>query len=260
MEFDRSHILMEELNRAIVNIYKVCIEETGYDMGVTENFIEYHNYLINTPLSINGNSGGNILLDGGEGIPYNNVSMPWQNSKFIDYKGPADGSIGSSAFPQGKGKGMDPNGIYWPFYVFGFGASPKKRPNAAKPQRSGIECCKLAINTILGYINSGCKTIGDVICKYHTGQSTYEKFLDYYSKRAGINDVADGRFVSSAEMIQRQNYYQQHLVDYTHMSNKTPITRSYKILFPLITFISRQEQGVNCEAACKIALQQMGIT
>ena len=80
MEFDRSHILMEELNRTIVDIYKVCIEETGYDMGVTENFIEYHNYLINTPLSINGNSGGNILLDGGEGIPYNNMSMPWQTN------------------------------------------------------------------------------------------------------------------------------------------------------------------------------------
>ena len=244
---DDSEIVVKELSHAIINIYKTCIEEMGYDMENTNNVIEYHNYLINTPLSIGNGSLGNL----------GDLDL---SSGFVDYTGPADGSIGSSAFPQGKGKGMDPKGIYWPFYVFGFGASPKKRPGAATPQRSGVECCKLAINTILGYVKSGCRTIGDVICKYHTGQPTYEKFIEYYSQRAGINDVADKRFVSSAEMIQRQNYYQQHLVDYTHMSNKTPISRSYRILFPLITFISRQEQGVNCEAACKIALKEMGIT
>ena len=44
------------------------------------------------------------------------------------------------------------------------------------------------------------------------------------------------------------------------MSRKTPLNKSYEILFPLITFISRQEQGVNCEEACKIALKQMNIT
>ena len=252
MEFDRSHILMEELNRAIVNIYKVCIEETGYDMGVTENFIEYHNYLINRPLSIiGGNTGENL------GDEYN-ISG---GSKFIDYKGPADGSIGSSAFPQGKGKGMDPNGIYWPFHVFGFGASPKKRPGAAYSQRSGVECCKLAINTIFGYLKSGCRTIGDVIAMYHGGCTSYEKFLQYYNKNGGTYDIVDSKTWRTAQdMITRQNYYRQNAVNYTHLSIDTPITRSYKVLFPLITFISRQEQGVNCEAACKIALQQMGIT
>lgn len=181
-------------------------------------------------------------------------------SKFVDYTGPKDGTIGSRDFPQGKGKCIDPNGMYWPFYTFGFGASPKKRPDKAHSQRTGVECCKLAINTVLGYLNKGCKTIGDIICMYHAGMPTYDQFLKYYNSRPGINDIADGRFVSSAEMIARQNYYQQHLVDYCHMSNKTPLTRSYSVLFPLITFISRQEQGVNCEIACKQALQEMNIT
>lgn len=180
-------------------------------------------------------------------------------SNFVDYKGPADGSIGSKDFPQGKGKAIDPQGIYWPFRTFGFGASPTKRPEKAHKQRSGVECCKLAINTILGYLNKGCKTIGDVIVMYHAGFSTYEAFLDYASKN-NYKDIADGRTVTGQEMIQRQNYYQQHLVDYVHMSNKTPLTKSYNVLFPLITFISRQEQGVNSEEACKIALKEMGIT
>lgn len=186
-------------------------------------------------------------------------NRPPGTSNFVDYKGPADGSIGSKDFPQGKGKAMDPQGIYWPFRTFGFGTSPTKRPESAHKQRTGVECCKLAINTILGYLNKGCKTIGDVIVMYHGGFSTYEAFFDYASKH-NYSDKADGRTVTGQEMIQRQNNYQQHLVDYVHMSNKTPLTKSYNVLFPLITFISRQEQGVNSEAACKIALQEMGIT
>lgn len=181
------------------------------------------------------------------------------SSNFVDYTGPADGSIGSKDFPQGKGKAMDPNGIYWPFRTFGFGASPTKRPEKAHKQRTGVECCKLAVDTILGYLNKGCKTIGDVIVMYHAGFPTYEKFYDYATKN-NYKDIADGRTVTGQEMINRQNYYQQHLVDYVHMSNKTPLTKSYNVLFPLITFISRQEQGVNSEAACKIALKEMGIT
>lgn len=190
----------------------------------------------------------------------NNVNRIVSKGNFKDYDGPVDGSIGYAGIPQGKGKTMAPNEMYWPFYVFGFGASPKARPEKAFAQRTGVECCKLAINTVLGYLDRGCKTIGDVVCKYHTGVSTYDKFIEHYSSIAGINDIADGRFVSSEEMIERQNRYQQHLVKYVHMSNKTPLTRTYAVLFPLITFISRQEQSVNCEEACKIALKELGIT
>ena len=187
-------------------------------------------------------------------------SITIQQSEFVDYNGPADGTIGSKAFPQGKGKAMLPRGTYYPFYTFGIGASPKARPEKAYAQRSGVECCKLIINVISDYPKYGCKTIGDIICRYHTGRPTYEEFLKYYGARAGINDIADGRFVSSQEMVVRQNRYQQHLVDYVHMSNKTPFAMTYKVLYPLITFFSRQEQGVNSEEACKIALKEMRIT
>ena len=79
---DRSEILMNELNRTIVNIYKVCIEEMGYDMGVTKNFIEYHNYLINTPITLRGKSDDddrgnnfeqNTIPPGGQ-VDFGNVS------------------------------------------------------------------------------------------------------------------------------------------------------------------------------------------
>lgn len=246
---------VEILAKLRLDLLKECLEMTGVDFGKTNNKIEYRNYLINNPpfmIPTEFGGGDEYSIGGGFGS--------FGSSKFVDYKGPTDGSIGSRSFPQGKGKCIDPKGLYWPFYTFGFGASPKAKPGSAKPQRTGVECCKLAINTILGYLSQGCRTIGDVICMYHTGTPTYEKFLQYYSSRAGINDIADGRFVSSQEMIQRQNAYQQHLVDYVHMSNKTPVTRSYKVLFPLITFMSRQEQGVNCEEACRIALKEMGIT
>lgn len=254
-KMDDSEILFYELNNAIVNIYKLVIEEEGYDLGNTNNDINYINYLPDNPLDFS-----DIQLEGDDSQTGPNGGGTFGTSPFIDYNGPADGSIGSKVFPQGKGKALDPKGIYWPFYIFGFGASPKTKPDKAKSKRSAIDCCKLAVETVMDYLNKGCKTIGDVICMYHAGMPTYDKFLQYYHSRAGINDIADGRFVSSQEMIQRQNYYQQHLVDYTHMSNRTPLTKSYKVLFPLITFISRQEQGVNCEEVCRIALKEMNIT
>lgn len=238
--------IIELIPKIRLDIVKEIYESIGYSFGKTNNQCNYKNYLINNP-EIFGNS-------------FSSDSAIDSSSGFVDYKGPKDGSIGSKEFPQGKGKGLDPYGQYWPFYTFGFGASPKKRPDAAKPMRSGVDCCKLAVETIMGYKNKGCKTIGDVICMYHAGMPTYTSFIKHYSSIKGINDIADGRFVSSAEMIKRQNYYQQHLVDYVHMPNTTPVDRSYKVLFPLITFISRQEQGVNSEAACKIALKEMGIT
>lgn len=249
---DRSETYIKHLSHAIVDIYKLCVEEMGYDFDATNNKIEYRNYLVDDPIRTYNNS-YDPLTDNPDNA-YSFIA-----SKFVDYNGAPDGSIGSKDFPQGKGKCISPDEQYWPFYTFGFGASPKTKSDKAHSKRSGVECCKLAINTIMNYLNKGCKTIGDVICMYHAGVSTYDEFIKYASTH-NYKDIADGRTVSGTEMINRQNYYQQHLVDYTHMSNKTPLERSYKVLFPLITFISRQEQGVNCESACKIALNEMGIT
>ena len=51
-ELDDSEILFLELNRSIVNLYKMCFEEMGYDLGPTINNVEYHNYLYSDPLYI----------------------------------------------------------------------------------------------------------------------------------------------------------------------------------------------------------------
>jgi hypothetical protein len=57
LNMDQSEILFQELNRSIVNIYKVCMEEMGYDLYTTENQVEYHNYLINNPIKLGVNGG-----------------------------------------------------------------------------------------------------------------------------------------------------------------------------------------------------------
>ena len=49
---DNSEIIIKDLNRSIVNLYKLCFEEMGYDLGVTYNKIEYKNYLYDNPLHL----------------------------------------------------------------------------------------------------------------------------------------------------------------------------------------------------------------
>ena len=64
---DESEIYVKELSHAIINLYKLCIEDMGYDMGVTNNEIEYRNYLVKDPIhfSFNGNNenDGNNYID-----------------------------------------------------------------------------------------------------------------------------------------------------------------------------------------------------
>lgn len=52
---DDSEILMYELNNAIVNIYKLILEDMGYDLGYKKNQISYFNYLENDPLDFSEN-------------------------------------------------------------------------------------------------------------------------------------------------------------------------------------------------------------
>ena len=49
---DDSEIIIDELNKSIVNLYKLIIEENGYDLGITENDITYRNYLVDNPLHV----------------------------------------------------------------------------------------------------------------------------------------------------------------------------------------------------------------
>ena len=47
---DESEIYVKELSHTIINLYKLAIEDMGYDMGDTNNEIEYRNYLSNNPI------------------------------------------------------------------------------------------------------------------------------------------------------------------------------------------------------------------
>lgn len=50
---DTSETYVKQLSRLIVNTYKLCFEEMGYDLGSTLNNIEYRNYLIENPINFN---------------------------------------------------------------------------------------------------------------------------------------------------------------------------------------------------------------
>ena len=52
----------ENLNRSIVNLYKLCFEEMGYDLGATYNKIEYKNYLYDNPIHL-ANTDESFLYD-----------------------------------------------------------------------------------------------------------------------------------------------------------------------------------------------------
>ena len=53
---DESEIYIKELSHTIINLYKLVIEDMGYDMGDTNNEIEYRNYLVDNPLDFNSRS------------------------------------------------------------------------------------------------------------------------------------------------------------------------------------------------------------
>ena len=59
---DTSEIVIENLNRSIVNLYKLCFEEMGYDLGATYNKIEYKNYLYDNPIHL-ANTDESFLYD-----------------------------------------------------------------------------------------------------------------------------------------------------------------------------------------------------
>lgn len=65
---DESEIYVKELSHTIINLYKLCIEDMGYDMLDTNNEIEYRNYLADDPIIfVNGGSYDDNMtnLDGG---------------------------------------------------------------------------------------------------------------------------------------------------------------------------------------------------
>jgi len=83
------------------------------------------------------------------GLNYDNRSYSSTN---LTYTGPRDGKMGSKAFPLGKGREMNPDGNYTVFHTFGYGTDKRTK-------RSGVDCSKKVINTLIGYMDKGCNTL-----------------------------------------------------------------------------------------------------
>ena len=73
---DESEIYVKELSHTIINLYKLVIEDMGYDMGDTNNKIEYHNYLVDDPIIFKTyNYNGMTEGDGLSGLSPEEVSL-----------------------------------------------------------------------------------------------------------------------------------------------------------------------------------------
>lgn len=62
---DESEIYIKELSNTIINLYKLVVEDMGYDMGDTNNEIEYRNYLVRDPINFNSMSLNECGYDSG---------------------------------------------------------------------------------------------------------------------------------------------------------------------------------------------------
>ena len=231
----------------LVNHKKGILEETMQhpDIRKSSGADKYRDGLLHL-----GPDQGALRMSRSWGLNYDNRSYSSTN---LTYTGPRDGKMGSKAFPLGKGREMNPDGNYTVFHTFGYGTDKRTK-------RSGVDCSKKVINTLIGYMDKGCNTLQDLIMMYHLGmKGSWNQAKAEIRKKGGFRDQGSGRWISANEWIQRQEAYQKQCADYMHMPINTRVSKSSSFLYPLVTFISRQEQGVNSEAATAIALQEMRI-
>ena len=80
---DESEIYIKELSNSIINLYKLCIEDMGYDMGETDNEIEYRNYLADDPIYFYGPDEANSEYSDSSG----DIALIDSSIDFSDYKG-----------------------------------------------------------------------------------------------------------------------------------------------------------------------------
>ena len=78
---DESEVYIKELSNTIINLYKLCIEDMGYDMGNTNSKIDYRNYLVDNPIKFEKSfteeematgDGFSELPDGGYSVDFSN--------------------------------------------------------------------------------------------------------------------------------------------------------------------------------------------
>lgn len=241
IELEAGNLLIKPLEYLKVNLLKEVMEYFAIEFKDKDNKI---NYKINAKEEdfeeFNNISNSTGISD----LSFGEVS---------GYKGEFDGKIGSSAFKQGKGKVLEPNNMYDLFHTFGYGVNRSKK-------YTGVECCEIIIKTLMKYIDRGCSTLQNMFMMYHLGmRGTWEEAKRDIIRKGGLRDQGTGRFISAAEWIKMQETYQIHGSNYMHMPLSTKPTKTKAFLFPLVTFISRQEQGVNCETAADLAFKKMNM-
>ena len=233
--------LMKALDYVKVEILKELMEYFAIEFGDTKNKIDYN---INAKEE-----------DFKDFNIYNSIgNLDSIFGEISDYKGEFDGKIGSTTFKQGGGKKvLLPYNMYDLFHTFGYGTNRSKK-------FTGVECCKIVINRLMKYIDNGCSTLQNMIMMYHLGYGgTWEEAKRDIIRKKGLVDQGTKRFIPAAEWIKMQESYQMQCSHYMHMPLSTKPTKTKAFLFPLVTFISRQEQSVNCETAADLALKEMNI-
>lgn len=244
IELEAGDLLMKPLEHLKIDLLKEVMEYFAFELGDTDNKIDYE---INAKeedfkdSNISNNTGFTGILDSIFG-------------EISDYKGVFDGKIGSNAFKQGKGKVLVPFNMYDLFHTFGYGVNRSNK-------YTGVECCEIIIRRLMKYIDEGCSSLQNMFMMYHLGlKGTWEKVKQDMIRKGGFKDQGTGRFISAAEWIKMQERYQIQGSNYMHMPLSTKPTKTKAFLFPLVTFISRQEQGVNCEIAADLAFKKMNIS
>lgn len=189
------------------------------------------------------------------GPPPETSTTPQTNTATTDTTTPPIPStvkIGGGGYPKGKGKRLDPNGMYTVFHTFGYGKDQWK-----VNKFTGVECCKKVINTIIKYNKA---TVGAVILKYHLGlDGPWETEKEKLRQKVSKKDYGSNRYYSGEEWVAKQEQYRESAAGYMNMPLNTPFKPVFAILYPLVTCISRIEQGYNSEEACAIALKELGI-
>lgn len=239
IELEAGDLLMKPLEHLKVNLLKEVMEYFAFGLGDTDNKIEYEINAKEEDFK-DSNSNNTGILDSIFG-------------KISEYIGKFDGKIGSTAFKQGNGKVLVPNNMYDLFHTFGYGVNRSKK-------YTGVECCEIIIKRLMKYIDEGCSSLQNMFMMYHLGmKGTWEKAKQDMIRKGGFKDQGTGRFISAVEWIKMQERYQIQGSNYMHMPLSTKPTKTKAFLFPLVTFISRQEQGVNCEIAADLAFKKMNI-
>lgn len=267
----QDNVLLKDIGQIYVQILKECVlddlyayasivNKTELDLGdLIPNFndvddVMYENELTMDDSSVSESIVEKMVVKVSDGISDGMGILDYSKfGEISDYKGEFDGKIGSTAFKQGKGKVLEPNNMYDLFHTFGYGVNRSKK-------YTGVECCEVIIRRLMKYIDDGCSSLQNMFMMYHLGmKGTWEEAKQNMIRKGGLRDQGTGRFISAAEWITMQERYQTHGSNYMHMPLSTKPTKTKAFLFPLVTFISRQEQGVNCETAADLAFKKMNI-